>query len=271
MLNKIMIISAILFVFMGMASGLGITHASFGDVEQGKIYNIPVTVLTTNLDFDNHFVIEIEGELKDWVTVTPMEFDLPAGESMALNVSLRVPENAKLGKYNGSITAVGQKSVPSPGETPGGAAVGYTIAVRSLLSASVIKPGAVESVAITRMDAPGKVKPDSTVRFDVSIKNTGNIPATASPVLIISKGTDTTEIPGVPLELSVGEEKTAKLYWDAQEEGTYTAVVSIACGGKTVNSDPISIAVSPSIPGVQAFAVITIILASAALIRRKKA
>ncbi len=69
----------------------------------------------------------------------------------------------------------------------------------------------------------------------------------------------------------MGEEKTAKLYWDAQEEGTYTAVVSIACGGKTVNSEPVSIAVSRSIPGVQAFAVIIIILASAALLRRKRA
>ncbi|MBU4374332.1 MAG: hypothetical protein KJ714_07845 [Euryarchaeota archaeon] len=77
-------------------------------------------------------------------------------------------------------------------------------------------------------------------------------------------------IEGALVGLSVGEEKTARLYWDAQEEGTYTAVVSVACGGKTVNSDPISIAVSRSLPCVQAFAIILVILA-AALLRRKRA
>jgi hypothetical protein len=82
------------------------------------------------------------------------------------------------------------------------------------------------------MDAPGKVKPDSVVRFDVYIKNTGNVPATIEPVLTINSSRSTTKIPGVPLELIEGEEKTAKLYWDAPEEGTYTAVVSAAFGGK---------------------------------------
>ena len=254
-----------------LALSLGMPNCSFGQVEQGQTYYATIPVRQSALDFENDFTVETGGEMAGWLKVTPMNFSLGKDESQMLNVTLTVPEDAKLGDYNGTIKAVGHRPVPAPNQTGGGAAVGYTVATLSKIRASVIKPGAVESVAITRIDAPSKAKPDSAVRFDVSIKNTGNIPATASPTLIISKGTDTTEIPGVPLELSVGEEKTAKLYWDAQEEGTYTAVVSIACGGKTVDSDPISIAVNRSIPGVQAFAVITIILASAALIRRKKA
>jgi hypothetical protein len=251
------------------ALSLGMPDCSFGQVEQGLTYYATIPVRQSALDFENDFTVETGGEMAGWLKVTPMNFSLGKDESQMLNVTLTVPEDAKLGDYNGTIKAVGHRPVPAPNQT-GGAAVGYTVATISKIHASVIKPGAVESIAITRMDAPSKAKPDSAVRFDVSIKNTGNIPATASPTLIISRGADTTEIPGVPLELNVGEEKTAKLYWDAQEEGTYTAVVSIACGGKTVNSDPISIAVSRSIPGVQAFAVITIILASAALLRRKR-
>jgi hypothetical protein len=270
MIKYIIIISAVLSVFMGTASGLGITHAGFGDVEQGKTYDIPVIVLTSELDFDNYFIIEIKGDLNEWVSVTPMEFDLPAGESQTLTVNLEVPENARLGEYKGSITAVGQKGVPAPGETSGGAAVGYTIAARSLLSATVTKPGAVESIAITHVDAPARVKPDSVVKFDISIKNTGNVPAIATPTLLISNKAGTTEIPGVPVELEVGEGTTTKLYWDAQEDGTYTAVVSIVCGGTTVDSDPISITVTDSsLPGMQAYSVIIAILGAALLLRRR--
>ncbi len=268
---KIIIITLLIFsIFTGIASALGITNAGFGNVEQGNRYDIPVTVITSEQGFDNHFIIEIEGEITDWVSVTPMEFDLPAGENQTLTVNLEVPENARLGEYKGSITAVGQKGVPSPGETPGGAAVGYTIAARSLLSATVIKPNAVESVSVTHVDALGSVKPNSVVKFDISIKNTGNVPAIATPTLLISSDTGTTEIPGVPVELEVDEETTIKMYWDAPEKGTYTAVVSIACGGTTVNSDPVSITVTDSsLPGMQAYSVIITILGAAVLLRRR--
>jgi len=270
MFKKIILISIILLIFTGTASALGITHAGFGNVEQGKSYDIPVTVLTSDRDFDNHFIIEIEGELTDWVSVTPMEFDLPAGENRILTVNLTVPQNARLKEYKGSITAVGQKGVPVAGETPGGAAVGYTIAARSLLSATVIKPGAVESVAITQVYAPGSVEPGSTVKFEISIKNTGNVPAIATPTLLISSDSDTTEIPGVPIELEVDEERTIKMYWDALEKGTYTAVISITCGGTTINSDPVSITVTDSsLPGMQAYLVIIAIFGAAVLLRRR--
>ena len=270
MLKIIVIILLIFSIFTGTASALGITNAGFGNVEQGNTYDIPVTVITSELGFDNHFIIEIEGDLTDWVSVTPMEFDLPSGENQTLTVNLEVPENARLGEYKGSITAVGQKGVPAAGETSGGAGVGYTIAARSILSASVIKPNAVESVSVTHIDAPGSVKPDSVVKFDISIKNTGNVPAIATPTLLISSDSGTTEIPGVPVELEMDEETTIKLYWDALEKGTYTAVVSIACGGTTINSDPVSITVTDSsLPGMQSYLVMIAIFGAALLLRRR--
>lgn len=266
-MRRILISLLIIVLMAPLALSLGMADWSFGQVEQGQTYYATIPVRQSALDFENDFTIETGGEMAGWLKVMPMNFSLGKGESQLLNVTLTVPKDAKLGDYNGTVKAVGHRHVPGTNQT-GGAVVGYTVATLSKIRASVIKPGAVELVAITRIDAPGKVKPNSAVRFDVSIKNTGNIPATASPTLLISKGADTTKIPGVPIELSVGEEKTVKLYWDAQEEGTYTAVIAVACAAKTVNSDPISIAVSRSLPGVQAFAVIMVILA-AALLRRK--
>ncbi|HID19444.1 MAG TPA: hypothetical protein EYP28_00665 [Methanophagales archaeon] len=262
--------------FAGTASALGMLNLDFGNVEQGRTYTETVNVITSEMDFDNRFIIEKSGELAEWIDVSPMEFDLKAGDTQTLTVMLTVPEDAKLGEYTGAITVVGQRTAPAPGATPDGAAVGYTVATKSNLHANVIKPGAVEAVSILSVIAPERVDPGSVAKFDVSIKNTGNIPTTASPTLTVSKGTETVAtIPGVPVELNVDEEKTAKLYWDAQEKGTYTAVVAVTCGETITESEPISIEVSKggfSIPSVSAFGVVASILAAFAfaLLRRKR-
>ena len=279
MVKKIVIISiiCILFVpfFVSTVSGLGMGDLNFGDVEQGKTYNIIAVVFQSHLDFDNHFIMEKGGELADWISVSPLEFDLAKSESKEIMVTLKVPADAKLGEYNGTITAVGQKTVPSEGGE-GGTTIGFRVATESKISAKVAKPGAVEAVAILSVIAPKRVEPGSTAKFGVAIKNTGNIPTTASPALTISKGAETVAtIPGVAIELSVDEEKTAKLYWDAQEEGTYTAVAAVTCGETTTTSEPITIEVSKGgflIPSVPAFAVIAAILAAFAfaLLRRKR-
>lgn len=278
-LRKILIslvVIAIIATFTCTASALGITNVNFGDVEQGKTYNQPALIVTSSAGFDNHFVMEKGGELADWITVSPMEFDLKAGDTKDITVTLTVPEDAKLGSYKGYIRAAGQYTAPAPGETPGGAAVGYKVATRSDVYANVVKPGAVEAVSILSVIAPKRVEPDSTVRLDVTLKNTGNVPATASPTLTVSKGAETiATIPGVAIELSVDEEKTAKLYWDAQEKGTYTAVVAVTCGETTTEAKPISIEVGKgrfSIPSEPALAVLALILAAFFLLglRRKR-
>jgi uncharacterized membrane protein len=275
MLRKIAIALFVIAIFTGTASGLGMLDLSFGDVEQGRAYTGSVDIITSEMDFDNNFVIEKSGELADWIDVSPTEFDLNAGDTQTLTVTLTVPEDAKLGEYTGAIKAVGQRTVPTAEEPAGGAGVGYKVAVKSRLRATVVKPGAVEAVTILSVIVPKRVEPGSAAKFDVAIKNTGNIPTTASPALTISKGTETVAtIPGVAIELSVDEEKTAKLYWDAQEEGTYTAVVAVTCGETTTISDPIRIKVGG---GASAFvavaailAVVIVILAAFVLLRRRQ-
>ncbi|MCK4735361.1 MAG: hypothetical protein KAT65_23110 [Methanophagales archaeon] len=272
---SLIVIAMFAGAFTGNASGLGMLDKNFGDVEQGRTYTEAVNVITSEMDFDNNFVMEKSGELADWIDVSPTEFDLKAGESQILTVTLTVPEDAKLGEYTGAITAAGQKTAPAPGETEGGTGVGYKVATKSRLRATVIKPGAVEAVAILSVIAPKRVEPGSAAKFDVAIKNTGNIYTTATPTLTISKGTETVAtIPGVAMELKVDEEKTAKLYWDAQEEGTYTAVVAVTCGETTTTSDTISIEVGGSpLPGVAVAAILAaaiVILAAVVLLRRRR-
>ncbi|NQE44592.1 hypothetical protein C5S31_01045 [ANME-1 cluster archaeon GoMg2] len=272
MLRKMAIALFVIAIFTGTGSGLGMHDKNFGNVEQGRTYTGTVDIITSEMDFDNDFVIEKSGELADWIDVSPKEFDLKAGNTQTLTVTLTVPEDAKLGEYTGVIKAAGQRTVPTAEEPTGGAGVGYKVAVKSRLRATVIKPGAVEAVTILNVDAPERVKPGSVVKFDVLIKNTGNVPATASPTLTVSKSAEAVAtIPGVPIELSVDEEKTVKLYWEAQEKGLYTAVVAVTCGETTTTSDPVSLEVGKStIPALPAFAVVAAILAAVLLLRLKR-
>jgi len=262
--------------FAGTASALGMLNLDFRDVEQGRTYTEAVNIITSARDFDNHFVVEKSGELANWIDVSPQDFDLKAGDTQTLTVTLTIPEDAKLGEYTGAITAAGQSAAPAHGDTEGGAAVGYKVATKSKLRATVIKPGAVEAITILNADAPKRVKPGSVAKIEILIKNTGNVPATASPTLTVSKGEETVAtIPGVPLELSVDEEKTVKLYWEAQEQGLgfYTAVVAVTCGETTTTSDPVSIEVGKSgfsLPAVPVFAVVAAILAAVLLLRHKR-
>jgi uncharacterized membrane protein len=277
MVRKIVIISIMCMLFASLfvstVSGLGMANLNLGDVEQGKTYDITAVVFQSHLDFDNHFIMEKGGELADWISVSPLEFDLAKSESKDIRVILKVPEDAKLGEYHGTITAVGQKTVPSEGGE-GGTTIGFRVAAESKIYAKVVKPGAVEAVSILSVIAPKRVEPGSVAKFDVSIKNIGNVPTTASPTLTVSKGAETVAtIPGVAIELKVEEEKTAKLYWDAHEKGTYTVVVAVTCGETRTTSEPISIKVGGSTLPL-AFVIVTAILVAVivilAVVQRRK-
>ena len=266
----------LLSALSGTVSALGMLNLDFGAVEQGKAYIRTVTVVTSPQDFENQFVIEPSGELAPWLAVSPPEFELRPGDSQVLTVTLTVPESADLGEYTGTITAVGQQSAPAQGETGGGAAVGYTVAGKSKVRATVIKPGAVEAVSILEIRAPTHIDQGSVAKFAVMLKNTGNVPASASPLLTVQKGSDTVAtVPGVAIELGVGEEKTANLYWDAEDTGSYTALVTVTCGGVASTSDPVGFDVAEagfSIPGLQAPATVAALLALLGwrLLRRKR-
>lgn len=263
----------VLALLPSTVTALGIQKAEFFDVEQDDTYDITIYVYTSYLDFKNDYTIEMEGEIVSWLDVTPINFTLEEGEqNQPITLTLTVPKDAKLGDYTGTLTAVGHRTVPTGNKSSSsGTGVGYTVATRSQIHAKVIKPGAKEIVAIEDIVAPGKVSPGEIAVFSAVIRNTGNVPTTAVLTLTIQQGSNKiAEVPSAPLDLAVGDIEEIELFWKPAAEGNYQAVLTADYGSKTTNSEPMSIAVGgSSLPGVQTFVVIIIILGAAVLLRRR--
>jgi hypothetical protein len=239
MLRKALIFFVMVIALAVSVQALGLSNLNFGDVEQGFKSTQTLTLITSPQDFDNHFVIEVGGEMQNWISVSPGEFDLPKDTSKDLTVTLAVPKDAPLGAKTATITAVGKNTAPSSGGTPGGATVGYAVAAKSVVLANVLKPGATAAIEITRVDTPQAIKPGDDVKFTISARNAGNIPATGQfSVAIFRDKTAIATIPGAPVEFALNAEQIVKLYWDTggQPEGTYTAIVSVtpSSSGKDV-------------------------------------
>jgi len=84
------------------------------------------------------------------------------------------------------------------------------------------------------------------------------------------------EILCFPEELTVGEEKHVKLFWDTSdaEEGKYTALAFVNAGTEIAQSEPIGIAIAKSSPFLPSFdaatAIIIMIISGTILHIRKK-
>lgn len=225
----------------GSASALGISSANFGDVEQGKTYTQTVTLVNSQNDFDNHFVVIVDGTLKYLIKISPAEFDLAKGNIQQITLSLEVPKDAGLGEIRGNVIAEGKKTVPSSGGG-GGANVGYAVATKGTIYANLIKPGAVASVEIIGVDIASNVPAGSVAKLTVTSKNSGNVATSANFKLDIKKdGKVVASIPGTPADFAIGEEKTVKLFWDTQgiAEGKYDAIIeatTIARGSEKTTS-----------------------------------
>lgn len=228
-MNKIIYIFVAVVFAVGNASALGISSANFGKVELGENYTQVVTLVNSPNDFDNHFVIQIDGAIKSWIKVSPSEFDLAKGSAEQITLSLEVPEDAALGEIKGTVTAVGQKTVPL-GKTGEGASVGYAVATKGNIYADVVKPGALASVEITSVEASPSVSAGSVARFTVTSKNNGNIPGTTTAIFrldIQKDGRVVANIPAISADFAPGEEKDVKLLLDTQgvAEGGYDVYI----------------------------------------------
>jgi hypothetical protein len=257
------------------ASAFGISGASFGSVELGKDHNITVLVYSSANDFDNHFVMEKGGEISDLLSFSPAEFDLPAGETEKVILTLKVPEDTKLGDHSGWIKAAGKK--PVSGAAGEGSAIGYTISLKTITHANFVKPGAVISATITSFSVPSTgVAPGDILKFDLVVHNNGNVLTTAYPnVTVYKERMKVEEILSFPEELTVGEEKHVKLFWDTSdaEEGEYTALAFVNAGTEIAQSEPIEITIgnsSPSLPSFDAATAIIIMIIIGTILRIRK-
>jgi hypothetical protein len=245
MLRNVLVFLLIAIGLVGVVQSLALSNVNFGDVEQGVTYTQTIILTNSPQDIDNHFVVEVGGMVKDWITVSPSEFDLPKGSRQPLTVTLAVPNDASLGEKTATITAVGKKTVPSAGGTPEGATVGYAVATKSNLVANVVKVGSIAAIEITGVETPKDIKPGDIVKFTISAKNAGNVPASGQFSVAITKDAhNITTIPSVPVDFGMTAEQTVKIYWDTkdQPEGVYTAVVSVvpSSSGKDVKIRTVS-------------------------------
>lgn len=230
-----------LVLMIGNASALGISSANFGDVEPGKTYNQTVTLVNSLNDFDNHFVVTVDGAIKDWIKVWPAEFDLVKGNVQQITLSVEVPKNASLGELKGTVTAEGKKPVPSS-TGGGGANVGYAVATKGNLFANVVMPGAVASVEITGVEVSDTVPVGGVARFTVIAKNNGNVATSANFKLEVKKDSNVVaSVPGTSADFALGEEKTIKLFWDTAGVGegrydVYVEAATIARGAEKTSS-----------------------------------
>lgn len=225
---KIVYVLLVFSLIPGTASALGISSANFGDVEQDKIYNQTVTLVNSPNDFDNHFVVMVDGAMKDWIKISPVEFDLAKSNVKQITLTLEVPKDAGLGELRGTVTAEGKMTVPSS-SGGGGANVGYAVATKGNIYANVIKPGALASVEITGVEVPETVPVGGVARFTVTTKNIGE-DTTAIFKLDVKNdlGKVVASIKGTSVDFTaVGEEKMVKLFWDTQgfSEGKYDAYI----------------------------------------------
>lgn len=285
-MEKMEKIVCVLMVFILMAESafaLGISSANFGDVEQGKTYNQTVTLVNSPNDFDNHFVVTVDGAIKGWTKITPVEFDLAKGNIQQIILTLEVPKDAGLGELTGTVTAEGKKTVPSS-TGGGGANVGYAVATKGNIYASVIKPGALASVEITGVEVPETIPVGGIAKFTVTFKNNGNVATSANFKLDIKKdGKAVASIPGTPADFALSEERAVKLFWDTQgiTEGRYDAYVeatTIARGSEKTSTaayKPVPIiigkekgGISSTLIAVAGVAILIIILA--VVLKRRK-
>lgn len=262
-------------------SALGISGASFIDVDQGRTYTQTVLLVNSQYDFDNHFVVDIKGDIKNWVEVSPSEFDLKKGEKKEINLTLEIPPDAPLGEITGTITATGSMTAPTSSGTGEQASVGYAIATKSVIYANVVKPGALASIEITDVDAPSSIAPDSVTKITVNAKNNGNVPTSASFKLDIKKGDTLVEsIRGSEVDFAIDQENTVKLFWDTTgiDKGKYEAYIeatTIASGAeKTVTAtySPVTITIGGLINNTMLAAIGAgiLIVIIGFVIRRKK-
>jgi uncharacterized membrane protein len=276
MIKKTVLVLLLCILFcISTASAFGISGASFGSVELGKVHSITVLVHSSEKDFDNHFVMEKGGGIADLISFSPTEFDLPAGETERVIITLKVPEDAKLGDHSGWLKAAGKK--PVSGAAGEGSAIGYTISLKTKTHANFVKQGAVISAIISSFSVPStKVSPGDIMKFDLVVSNNGNVLTTAYPnVTVYKERRKVEEILCFPEELTVGEEKHVKLFWDTSdaEEGEYTALAFVNAGTKIAQSKPIEITIgnsSPSLPSFDAATAIIIMIIIATFFRIRK-
>jgi hypothetical protein len=224
--------------------GISVTPGKFeASIPLGTTYNVPVTVANTteqsvhilaslsdfSLSQSGNYEFEKIGtseySLLRWASIRPREFDIPAGTSQQVQLTIAIPSDDKLsGEYAGVVF------FQTRPERHGGG-VAFSARVASKFYITIPNTVAVNG-AITKMTsakAPGRQV------YRVLFKNVGNTHEYLRGQVTVQKGgTVLYQVP-MPDNMLVerGGVRMIELAGKPLEPGTYQAIATIDYGGKT--------------------------------------
>jgi hypothetical protein len=220
---KTSILILFMIAFISPVMGIGIEKAEFFDVEQGSTETINIHFFTAN-EQENNFSLEllVPDKVKKWITVTPENFTLGANKQQLITITLKVPIDAELGDVNGEIKFAGSRVM-------GGGQIGYMVATKSIFHFRVVKEGAKKEVTFLVLDVKPQIETNKIQKFIVTIKNTGNIPATFHTILHIfdKDKKEVYNMTSASINLGIDGIEVVQLFWEPAFEGEYTGYFSI--------------------------------------------
>ncbi len=224
--------------------GITVTPGKFeASIPLGTTYNVPVTVANTttnsvhilaslsdfslsqggNYEFEK--IGTSEYSLLRWGSIRPREFDIPAGTSQQVQLTIAVPSDDKLsGEYAGIVFFQTR-----PERRQGGVAFSARVASKFYITI----PNTVQvNGAITKMTS---AKAQGRQVYRVLFKNVGNAHEYLRGQVTVQKaGTVLYQVP-MPDNMLVerGGVRMIELTGKPLEPGTYQAIATIDYGGKT--------------------------------------
>lgn len=184
-----LLIAGILAAFALMSGGayaLSVSDGTFSPqqgVRQGETYSTDVLVRNSP-DKSNHFLMAVGGDVGGWVSnINPAEFNLSAGETRLVTLTILVPMGATRGMHSGTATATGTQII--------GSGIGYQEAARGNIWADVVSEPASGGGSAT---PPGNFtnSTNSTQGDSGSVSNPGNNTATNNTIAPPSNATQCT-------------------------------------------------------------------------------
>lgn len=216
----------------------------------GKSYNIPVTVSnqsgsTTHIQASMvDFMVDQSGgykisppgsrgnSLMRWAFINPREFDLPAGTSQQVQLSLHLPSDSTLsGEYSG-IVFFQTRPVRRAG------AVAFSARIATKIYLTIAGTEKVDG-AIAKMNV---VSEPSDELYRVMFKNTGNMHVYLNGQLEIQKDGATVDRISLPDNELVerGGERLIQVSGKSLPPGKYQAIAMVDYGGKTMTGGEVA-------------------------------
>jgi P pilus assembly chaperone PapD len=239
--------AALLLPMKATSQGLGldVSPAKFEvAIPAGQAYNIPITVHNSSGDPTHvqatlvDFGVDPNGgyqfqkvgsrqhSLLRWASIRPREFDLPAGTSQQVQLSVVVPSQAGLsGEYAGIVFF---QTRPT---RRGGSTLAFSARVASKIYETI--PDTVKVEGMVAKMASSKAGNGQSYR--VVFNNTGNAHVYLRGQVQVQKGGSVVDRIAMPDEMLVerGGTRTIQVSGKRLAPGTYQAIATIDYGGKT--------------------------------------